>query len=63
VVKKVMDDEGRDFRAVFAEAQILLQTTFGMALKELPIKEKVTVRERRGMFYVATLTSRILNLG
>lgn len=56
MVKKVMDDEGRDFRAVFAEAQILLQATFGMGFKELPMKEKFTVRERRGMFYVAILT-------
>jgi len=35
---------------VFAEAQLYLQATFGMMMKEWPAKEKVSVRERRGMF-------------
>ncbi|QDS73765.1 hypothetical protein FKW77_005218 [Venturia effusa] len=47
VVKRVMDDEGRDFKLVFAVAQSRLQMTFGMEMRALPGKEKVSVRERR----------------
>ncbi|KAE9972143.1 hypothetical protein EG328_005157 [Venturia inaequalis] len=47
VVKKVMDDEGRDFKLVFAEAQLKLQVTFGMEMRALPSKEKLTLKERR----------------
>ena len=34
---------------MFAEAQLLLQGTFGMVMKEWPAKDKVSVRDRRGM--------------
>lgn len=53
VVKKVMDEEGRDFRTVFAEAQMMLQATFGMVMKEQPGKDKVSVRDRRGLCHFA----------
>ncbi|KAH8811407.1 MAGE family-domain-containing protein [Xylogone sp. PMI_703] len=35
------------FRKVFEEAQKQLRTTFGMEMVQLPIKEKVTLKERR----------------
>lgn len=35
---------------MFAEAQLKLQMTFGMEMRALPSKEKVSVRDRRGMF-------------
>lgn len=35
------------FKAVFDDAQKALQTTFGMQLSELPLKEKVTVAQKR----------------
>ncbi|KAH0285182.1 MAGE-domain-containing protein, partial [Aureobasidium sp. EXF-3399] len=38
---------GRQFKAVFAEAQIQLRGTFGMEMTELPMKEKVTLAQRR----------------
>jgi hypothetical protein len=38
---------GRQFKAVFAEAQIQLRGTFGMEMTELPAKEKVTLAQRR----------------
>lgn len=38
---------GRQFKAVFAEAQIQLRGTFGMEMTELPVKEKVTLAQRR----------------
>jgi len=37
----------RSFKAVFAEAQRVLQGTFGMQLVELPSKEKTTLKDRR----------------
>lgn len=35
---------------MFAEAQMKLQTTFGMEMRALPGKENVSVKDRRGMF-------------
>ena len=37
----------RTFRAVFDGAQRMLQTAFGMSLTELPVKDKVTVQQKR----------------
>jgi hypothetical protein len=33
----------------------MLAATFGMAMKELPSKEKVSVRDRRGMWFPSIL--------
>ncbi len=40
---------GRQFKYVFEEAQRALRDTFGMEMTELPVKEKVTISQRRGM--------------
>ena len=41
----------RQFKVVFDGAQRALKERFGMEMIELPAKEKITVRERRGMYY------------
>ncbi len=38
---------GRQFKHVFTEAQEQLRSVFGMELTELPVKEKVTVSQKR----------------
>lgn len=63
VGEKVLGTNSRQFKAVFEEAQIQLRHTFGMEMVELPAKEKVTVREKRGrlvfisLFETTVLTS------
>ncbi|GKZ35659.1 hypothetical protein AbraIFM66950_006360 [Aspergillus brasiliensis] len=45
---KVLGEQGtRQFKTVFEEAQRVLQVKFGMEMMELPVKEKVTVQQRR----------------
>lgn len=44
----VLGTHGRQFKAVFQEAQLQLRATFGMEMTELPLKEKVTLQQRRG---------------
>ena len=39
---------GRQFKAVFAQANAQLRSTFGMEMTELPLKERVTISQRRG---------------
>ena len=38
---------GRQFKHVFTEAQAQLRAVFGMELTELPVKEKVTISQKR----------------
>ena len=40
---------GRQFKHVFNEAQVQLREVFGMEMTELPVKEKVTVSQKRGL--------------
>ncbi|PYI27105.1 MAGE-domain-containing protein [Aspergillus indologenus CBS 114.80] len=48
---KVLGEQGaRQFRTVFDEAQRVLGEKFGMQMTELPVREKVTVHQRRGEF-------------
>jgi DNA-binding PadR family transcriptional regulator len=47
ITTKVLGANNRQFKAVFAEAQIQLRGTFGMEMTELPQKEKVTLAQRR----------------
>lgn len=47
ITTKVLGANNRQFKAVFAEAQIRLRDTFGMEMTELPQKEKVTLAQRR----------------
>ncbi|KAI9833054.1 MAG: hypothetical protein M1819_003887 [Sarea resinae] len=44
---KVLGQYSRQFKAVFEEAQTQLRDKFGMEMIELPIKEKVTISQRR----------------
>ncbi len=46
----VLGQHNRQFKAVFEEAQIQLRYTFGMEMTELPLKEKVTITQRRGQY-------------
>jgi hypothetical protein len=42
--------ESRQFKLVFDQAQKVLTETFGMMLTELPVREKVTIQQRRGEY-------------
>ncbi|KAF2139658.1 uncharacterized protein K452DRAFT_254209 [Aplosporella prunicola CBS 121167] len=44
---KVLGTQGRQFKNVFTEAQMQLRAVFGMEMTELPMKEKVTLAQRR----------------
>ncbi|KAI4165355.1 MAG: hypothetical protein LQ342_001223 [Letrouitia transgressa] len=45
---------GRQFKPVFAEANIQLRNVFGMEMVELPLKEKVTVTAQRNQASTST---------
>lgn len=52
ITTKVLAEQGsRPFKTVFEESQKSLRKWFGMEMVELPQKEKVTISQRRGMFY------------
>ncbi len=44
----VLGTNGRKFKVVFDRAQATLRETFGMEMVELPVREKVTISQRRG---------------
>jgi hypothetical protein len=44
----VLGPNGRRFREIFAKAQAELKQTFGMQMEEQPLREKVTLSQRRG---------------
>ena len=46
---------GRQFKRVFTEAQEQLRSVFGMELTELPVKEKVTISQKRAAQRSGTL--------
>ena len=48
ISEKVLGSQGRQFKAVFDQAQQELRAVFGMELRELPAKDKVTLQQRRG---------------
>lgn len=48
ISEKVLGSQGRQFKAVFDQAQQDLRAVFGMELRELPAKDKVTLQQRRG---------------
>src|SRR5690348_7996069 len=56
--RKEANMTARQFRAVFAEAQIMLQGVFGMKMEELPVREKLTNAQKRGRFKISPGTSR-----
>lgn len=43
----VLGEKGRSFKRVFALAQKQLRLVWGMELRELPVKEKMTLHEKR----------------
>lgn len=45
--KVMAPNTGRQFKHVFTEAQEQLRSVFGMELTELPVKEKVTISQKR----------------
>jgi hypothetical protein len=47
----VLGSHTRLFKDVFAHAQSSLMDVFGMQLVELPKAEKVTMRQKRGMYH------------
>lgn len=49
VNQKVLDTRSRSFKEVFAVANTHLMDVFGMRMVELPNREKVTLRQKRGM--------------
>lgn len=47
VVMIVLGKQSRAFRRIFELAQIQLRAVWGMELRELPIREKMTLHEKR----------------
>ena len=43
----VLGDRGRSWKRIFALAQKLLKLVWGMELRELPVREKMTLHEKR----------------
>ncbi|KAF2198285.1 MAGE-domain-containing protein [Delitschia confertaspora ATCC 74209] len=51
---KILRTHARSFKDIFNTAQYQLQDTFGMQMEELPNREKVTVKQRRGRYVFST---------
>ncbi|KAI5203123.1 MAGE-domain-containing protein [Aureobasidium subglaciale] len=47
ITARVLGTNARQFKAVFNEAQVQLRGTFGMEMTELPLRDKVTLAQRR----------------
>lgn len=43
----VLGNQGRSFKRIFARAQEQLRSVWGMELRELPVREKMSLQERR----------------
>ncbi|KOC16547.1 hypothetical protein AFLA70_459g000900 [Aspergillus flavus AF70] len=53
---KVLGEQGvRQFKVVFESAQKVLREKFGMQMVELPGRERVTIHDRRGAFFLLYL--------
>ncbi len=46
---QVIGKQRGSFKRVFESAQIQLRTKFGMEMVELPVREKTTMKEKRGL--------------
>lgn len=46
-VSTVLGNQSRSFKRIFALAQKMLQTVWGMELRELPVREKMSLHEKR----------------
>lgn len=51
----VLGQYGRQFKPVFEAAQKELRDKFGMEMTELPLREKVTISQRRGTSFSVTI--------
>ncbi|RDA89338.1 hypothetical protein CP532_6217 [Ophiocordyceps camponoti-leonardi (nom. inval.)] len=47
IKERVLGNQGRSFRKVFEMAQKQLRAVWGMELRELPVREKMTLHEKR----------------
>ncbi|KAM3436338.1 hypothetical protein NHJ13734_005108 [Beauveria thailandica] len=47
IKERVLGNQGRAFKRVFALAQKQLRTIWGMELRELPVREKMSLQEKR----------------
>ncbi|KAL7787949.1 MAGE family domain-containing protein [Trichoderma ceciliae] len=47
IKERVLGKQGRSFRKIFTLAQNHLRTIWGMELRELPVREKMTLHEKR----------------
>lgn len=43
----VLGTQGRSFKRIFALAQKQLREVWGMEMRELPVREKMTLQEKR----------------
>jgi len=63
ISEKVLGQIGsRQFKTVFAEAQLQLRHVFGMEMVELPARERVTVAQKRGTFHSTDLNTNPLTV-
>ncbi|CAM1502170.1 Fc.00g041540.m01.CDS01 [Cosmosporella sp. VM-42] len=47
IKERVLGNQGRSFRKIFAIAQTQLREVWGMELRELPVREKMSLQEKR----------------
>ncbi|TQS33529.1 hypothetical protein Golomagni_06124 [Golovinomyces magnicellulatus] len=47
IKERVLGNQGRAFKRVFALAQKMLREVWGMELRELPVRERMTLQEKR----------------
>lgn len=57
----VLGPHNKQFKMVFKEAQLQLRWIFGMEMTELPLKEKVTISQRRGESIMAVTNNSMNN--
>ncbi|KAJ6444073.1 MAGE protein [Purpureocillium lavendulum] len=56
IKERVLGNQGRAFKRIFALAQKQLRSIWGMELRELPVREKMSLQEKRqGVIYLPEL--------
>ena len=61
ISEKVLGSQGRQFKTVFDQAQQDLRAVFGMELRELPAKDRVTLQQRRGKLILSRVWYVVMN--
>lgn len=51
--ERALGNQNRSFKRIFALAQKQLKLVWGMELRELPVREKMTLHEKRKGMYLA----------